>query len=110
MKKFQARQGDVMIVEVDEIPASSRPKERIGGDVILAYGEFTGHAHRIKDQKVRWFDSDAEGVSYLDTTGNDSVATLTHEEHSTVAIPPGKKYIARRQREWDEFAERLVAD
>ena len=109
MKKFQARQGDVFIQEVDEIPQGLKPKERVNGDIILAYGEVTNHAHRIKDKKIRWFEGRNETETYLDNSDG-NVAMLTHEEHSKVELPSGKKYIAIRQREYDELGERMVAD
>ena len=41
------RQGDVLIVPVEEIPATVEAVERENGCIILAHGEATGHAHKI---------------------------------------------------------------
>lgn len=45
-KQTIVRQGDVLLIKVTELPAEAKditPE----GDVILAYGEQTGHCHRI---------------------------------------------------------------
>ena len=59
------------------------------GDVILAFGEVTGHAHRIKrDQtekpSARLFDVGAE--RYLQIAER---VALTHEEHSAIFLEAG---------------------
>ena len=47
MKQF--RHGDVFLKEVAALPQGAVQAARDHGDVILAYGEVTGHAHRIAD-------------------------------------------------------------
>lgn len=42
------RQGDVLIKKISMLPEKSI-KQKLEGDIILAHGEVTGHAHRIKD-------------------------------------------------------------
>jgi hypothetical protein len=43
------RQGDVILIPVDSIPANAVELDaRQGGKVILAYGEVTGHHHRFE--------------------------------------------------------------
>jgi hypothetical protein len=76
------RQGDVTLVKVSELPAGAK---RIEGDVILAYGEVTGHAHRvIEKQKVAYFDAGAERfLQVLEKTA------LTHEEHGAIMLEKG---------------------
>lgn len=46
-QKFQARQGDVHIYEIDAIPSDAKPikGDKGGRRIVLAYGEVTGHAH-----------------------------------------------------------------
>jgi len=85
---YCVRQGDVLLV--DAAYRGSVPKEakRINehGDAILAHGEVTGHAHRIKaDVPVDYFDAQAE--RYLTAVCE---APLTHEEHGTIPILPRK--------------------
>ena len=84
--QFIARQGDVLLFRVAELPKGAVEVET-KGDVILAYGEVTGHAHRIKqDEKpsARIFDLGAE--RYLQVAGR---VALTHEEHSAVFLEAG---------------------
>ena len=79
----QQRQGDVLMVPA-ELPAGA-VQVKTQGDVILAYGEVTGHAHRIKESaKVRMWSAGAERFLQVMKT-----VALTHEEHTTVNIPPG---------------------
>lgn len=82
MKKIY-RQGDVMIVETAEIKGEQSAET---GDIILAHGEVTGHAHRIKDiAHAKLWSAGAERFLQVMET-----VALTHEEHSTVTIPAGK--------------------
>lgn len=78
------RQGDVLIVQVKSIPAQAIASVS-DEDIILAHGEVTGHAHRIKDiTKAKLWSAGAE--RFLQTM---EVVALMHEEHSTVQIKPG---------------------
>lgn len=56
MKKqlITIRQGDVFLTQVSKIPATAAACT-IQGDIILAYGEATGHAHRLTPEHVRPF-------------------------------------------------------
>ena len=92
MKKapYAVRQGDVLIVEASY--RGGRPKDATKidpqGDVILAHGEVTGHAHRIKvvdvcNPPVIYFDRQAE--RWLEAILE---APLDHEEHNAVPILP----------------------
>jgi hypothetical protein len=79
------RQGDVLLVKVGELPkAEAVGKET--DDIILAHGETTGHAHRIKAPatKAKLWDANAERFLQVMET-----VALTHEEHSKIDIPPG---------------------
>ena len=46
------RQGDVLLVPVEGLPQGSESRqqkvERVGGRLVLAEGEATGHAHAIE--------------------------------------------------------------
>ena len=57
---FQAHQGDVYIRAVKSIPASKAVDTK--GDVILAHGEVTGHAHRIKNGAVMFMADEGRGT------------------------------------------------
>lgn len=99
----QQRQGDVLLVPA-ELPQGAVQAES-KGDVILAYGEVTGHAHRIKEStKVRMWAAGAE--RFLQVM---EAAALTHEEHATVTIPPGV-YKLPMQVEYSPAELQRVAD
>jgi hypothetical protein len=105
MKKHY-RQGDVLIQRVTSIPASAIVAKRIEGKIILAYGEATGHHHAIgeTDSADWWKDGEVQFLE-IPKTG----ATVTHQEHSPIALPPGK-YRVTRQREYSPEAIRNVRD
>jgi len=102
-KLNQWRQGDVFIERIDHIPASAKamPPEK---KTILAYGEVTGHHHRIESPHVRRFEEN--GVTLLEI---DQAVTLLHEEHDPITLEPGT-YQATIQREYSPEAIRSVAD
>lgn len=108
---MQYRQGDVLLVKVDAVPFGL--KSRVGGKVILAYGEVSGHHHRFDCGKVTAFykegdDSAMGGGATLRGTRTDvefiSVpkdgAALVHEEHDAINLNEGS-YRVIRQREYD---------
>ena len=105
MKPKLYRQGDVLLREVTNIPEAaqrSEPKERI----ILAYGEVTGHCHRIEElDKVDVFIG-AKGEMYLRVK---EAVEVIHEEHSAIALPAGN-YLRVIQREYAPSEIRNVAD
>jgi hypothetical protein len=87
--KFSARQGDILLVEVDKIPNNVKNK-----DNILALGEATNHSHRILNAQVM-----------VDNLGNQFInvpqqAQVVHEEHKPITVPRGK-YRLIQQREFD---------
>jgi hypothetical protein len=113
----QYRQGDVLIESVAEIPSTAQ-KQEPSRRVILAQGEATGHHHVLETaDPADWWkpgeiatanDKSAAlaGELFLSLpTG----ATVTHEEHSTINLPPGV-YRVIRQREYSPEAIRMVAD
>ena len=102
------RQGDVLIIPVKLIPKSVEPVERESGRVVLAHGEVTGHAHAIKDKRAALFRDPKLAAIFMHISGDEAVA-LEHDEHSTIAIPPGN-YQVVRQVEYSPEAIRNVAD
>lgn len=103
------RQGDVLLISVDAIPRDAKAC-KIEGDVILAYGEVTGHAHRLAPQTVKPF---AKGGVWSPTAERYiralEGAQLTHEEHGTITLPAGV-YRVVQQREYSPAEIRNVAD
>ena len=69
---------------------------------VLAYGEVTGHAHRVT---VDVYENE-DGTREFDTA-----TTITHEEHKEITIPDGK-WISGIVNEYDYLKdmERKVVD
>lgn len=107
MRKFLARQGDVLLIQVDRLPKGGRAVARERGRIVLADGEATGHQHAIADPDVDLYET-AEAADRWLRVGQTG-AVLVHEEHAAIAIPPGN-YIVRRQREYNPLEARVVAD
>lgn len=100
------RQGDVMLVRIDEIPQDATPTtdDRVGGRIVLAYGEVTGHHHSVAVADAELL-STAEAV-YLRIM---APTPLEHQEHSAIQLDPGA-YKVVRQVEYTPQAIRRVAD
>jgi hypothetical protein len=106
------RQGDVLVIPVDEVPAGLVPVKRDDRDrIVLAEGEVTGHAHAIAAPDAELFSDPSATADAADRYLRvRSIATLDHEEHGTITLTPGD-YIVRRQREWtDQDEPRPVLD
>lgn len=97
------RQGDVLIERVDAMPEGATSRKRENGRVILAHGEVTGHAHAVTGP-AELFDADRQ--TFLRVGEN---AAVVHEEHATIALPPGD-YRIKRQCEYTPAEIRRVAD
>jgi hypothetical protein len=108
MTTFMARQGDVLIIGVANIPKKVEPVARENGRVVLAHGEVTGHAHAIKDDRAALFRDPKLAAIFMHVSGDAPVA-LEHDEHDTVTVPPGN-YRVVRQREYSPLEIRQVAD
>lgn len=103
MKNATYRQGDVLIRRISSLPEQPS-KLRVSG--ILAYGEVTGHAHRIENlhqAEVLEIETDL----YL-RVSKDGVR-IVHDEHAAIELPAGKYQIVI-QREYSPEAIRNVAD
>jgi hypothetical protein len=96
------RQGDVLIVPVESIPEELDPIDREDGRVVLAHGEVTGHAHAIEAEGAALFRDPRLMAMFLTVTG-DPVA-LEHDEHDSIAIPPGRYQIVRQR----EYAPEMI--
>jgi hypothetical protein len=102
-KKSVYRQGDVLILPINEIPNNLNRTKR----VTLALGEVTGHHHSISDGAVGYADDSDALADYFEV--NDESADLTHQEHDTITLPKGK-YRKVIQVEYTPEAIRNVAD
>ncbi len=105
----QIRQGDVLLVPMDGLqpPADAQAKS----EVILALGEATGYAHRLKAPVI--YEWKVAGQRYVQVQG-DAPGTLTHEEHDPLPAPvvtPNVTYRVVQQQEWDLSGQwRTVVD
>lgn len=98
MENGQIRQGDVLLVPVEV----ARPvTARLSQEVVLAYGEVTGHAHRLRASEV--WEWEAQGQRYVQVVDN-APGTISHEDHDPVpaaVVEPGVTYRVVPQQEWD---------
>ncbi len=97
------RQGDVLIREVKKIPATATKLNRAE----LAYGEVTGHSHRIEDITAAELLQDGDSL-YM-TVSADGGVIIRHEEHAAQIIPPGNYEIVQ-QVEDTEWGQQAVID
>lgn len=104
MKKMY-RQGDVLLVEHTDSLRSPVALPRENGRIVLAHGEFTGHAHAISDMSAGIVRDRRSGSRILQVVA-DSV-NLRHEEHAPIKIPQGTYRIVR-QREFVPEAPQKV--
>ncbi|MBZ0185113.1 MAG: hypothetical protein K8F91_02600 [Candidatus Obscuribacterales bacterium] len=104
MKRAQYRQGDVLLIPVEDVPSGSIQESQADSRVILAYGEVTGHAHAIDATLAKTFQNGDK--RYLEV---DKGAVLKHEEHSPLLLAPGS-YRVVVQREYEPAGWRRVAD
>ena len=102
------RQGDVLLVKVDEPPADARTVPRDGrGRFVLAEGEATGHAHVVAGPEAQLVTQEQADELYLLVHGDEVV--VEHDEHDAIHLPPGS-YRVIRQREYAPGSVRFVAD
>ena len=97
------RQGDVLIRRIKAVPQTTAKVRESG---ILAYGEVTGHCHKIEN---------LEQAEVLEC-GNDLYlrvsedgVRIVHDEHSPITLPEGN-YEITIQREYSPEEIRNVAD
>ena len=128
MKKYQ--QGDVVMYQVDDVTFNNRVRYddqykvyyagKTKTKAILAFGEVTGHTHRVDMSEML---KDAGVTLHMDynrkagvdvpnafEVHNESVE-VQHEEHDTVTLPPGN-YVVKIVREFNHITRRAqyVAD
>ena len=94
------RHGDVLLIPVEEIPATAKAVKPNGNRVELAFGEVSGHAHVTSSRKSALhedgkdrFLSTPTGVSLRHVDLSNS---LTHE-HATLKLPAGNYRVVRQE-------------
>lgn len=132
MKQLTIRQGDVALVQVDKLPTGLTLVEGQESKIVLAWGEVTGHHHRIEDHVAHQARA-AERPGAADEIAEATIAraqtrarlwraengdrflevretvTLRHEEHTAHTLPPGI-YKLPTQVEYTPAELRRVAD
>jgi hypothetical protein len=101
------RQGDVLIVPVEKVPARLKDVPLENGRIVIMHGEATGHAHVIEGDAV-FLAADLQEMEgrFLRI---EEESLLVHDEHDAITLPPGD-YEVRRQREYAPEAPQWVAD
>lgn len=92
MEKYY-QQGDVIVMAAT-IPVGAKQVNKRP----LAFGEITGHSHQIVED-VEMYEKD--GILYLRAL---ETVNLKHEEHRSLALPPGDYQVGIVQ-EYDPFKE-----
>ena len=105
------RHGDVIIEHCSDEPSAAPVPRDSRGHVVLAEGEATGHAHRIRARSVALYPIDGSandsGVRLLVVT---RPVALRHEEHRTLTIPPGRYRVRVKRQYTPEGGWSPVAD
>ena len=115
---MKGHQGDVWFRKVDGLPSGEMKQVEIDKErnsVVLAYGEVTGHSHRIAETEnaVLWevslgLEGNQEKIErYLEV--KNATVSLIHEEHFPVSLEEGF-YKIWIQREYTPEEIRNVAD
>lgn len=116
----QIRQGDVLLVAIDEIPADATECSKDQhGLAVLAYGEVSGHAHLIEETAaapVRYL-RNREGERFLSLLGQTLIkhGNLTNlgiqpntQDHSALLLSQGKLQQAFQVEDFGEEIRRVA--
>jgi hypothetical protein len=95
------RHGDILIASTEAIPAEAH----LLPTTVLAYGEVTGHSHRVEDAQSAeiW---EWSGLHFLKVS---TATRVIHDEHHPIDLPSGI-YRFWRQREYTPEAIRPIYD
>lgn len=107
----QARQGDIFFAKVSKTNLPTTQKKL--NTNILAYGEVTGHSHKITSPAFSELESVVDKNGDIYVMSPKSEITVSHDEHNSITLPAGEWFRISRQREYDPIAvekERIVAD
>ncbi len=103
------RQGDVYFIPNAKIPVGGKKRE----SGTAAYGEVTGHSHRLDTPSAAIAEVLECGNGLFLRVSEEGIsiggATFIHEEHGPIVLPPGN-YEIRIQREYSPEGIRNVVD
>lgn len=102
---WAVRHGDLYVTKVDSIP-KDLPKKI---NTELLEGEVSGHVHRLSGGIVYQEQPTLANNFLLGYFEIETETPLSHEEHETIMLPPGK-YKFMQQREYDPQENRAVID
>jgi len=94
------RQGDIVIREVRRLPAGVQRQV----SPVLAYGERTGHAHRLEGQGQIWR-QDTELYLKLEQPSR-----VVHDEHEPITLPRGVYQVVAQREYVSPGEDRRVFD
>ena len=108
-KPLQYRQGDIWFEQISDFATRVKGTKPYTSP-ILAYGEVTGHCHKVNTSMdgVQMF-VDKDGDIFIQTKADVSIG---HDEHGVITLPGPGEYCISHQREYDWATEsvRKVAD
>lgn len=96
------RHGDLLLVRVGRLPEGCQSRETKRA-AVLAEGEVTGHAHTLTGAALQLWELGNRLFAELPQGGS-----LTHQEHATVAIPPGIWEVLRQRVYHPEEIRRVI--
>jgi len=99
MSNFTARQGDLLITKINELPKGAKKLQT----KIIVRGEATGHHHSLKGGDV--FLKDDLMYLVLKETGQ-----ITHQEHEIIELKPGIYGVVRQREYTSDQMTKLVVD
>ncbi len=94
------RQGDVLFVRCETLPAGLRTQR----SNVIVKGETTGHAHRLASGEIL---RDPKGKIFLRITDEETL--VQHEEHAPITLAQGG-WAVLRQQEYRPKSTQLVRD
>lgn len=109
-KGLAARQGDVMLIPVDDIPANAKPVSATDGVHVIAHSE-SGHNHQLSAMRVNCFQMPDNLLNGYLEVGESTV--LEHsksgpDQHGAIRVRAGKYKIVRQREMSPEGWQRAV--
>lgn len=98
--------GECMVISVDGIPASAKPKKTEGSYVIVADSETTGNHHVVDLLKGVNFFEDSDGTLFMNCSVPTNIRCVAADRHDAIELPAGN-YQFGFQQEYDYFTEAL---
>lgn len=99
---MQVRQGDLLIEPISMMPKGAKQTEKTKLR-ILAYGEVTGHAHRLSAGTIL----ELGGETFFST---DVETILSHDEHGPITFTPGVYKVTHQKEYSPDYGVIPVAD